>query len=186
MTTRGKAIAREFYRSQVIAEKRGANLGHPLRAVKATKKQSNNKVKGPILTAKSAARMGLTSGAFLLQSGAVGDIFEEAGESGLAFFSERGGDDHALRLDAAKFTGSEVGDDHHLAAYQRLGGVRLGDSGDDLTNFGADVDGEAQEFVGLLYLFGGEDGADTELDLEEIVDRDVGVGRGGRWCSHIC
>ena len=91
-----------------------------------------------------------------------------------------------MRLDAAKFTGSEVGDDHHLAAYQGLGGIRLGDPGDDLTNFGADVDGEAQELVGLLYLFGGEDGADTELDLEEIVDGDVGVGRGGRWCSHIC
>ncbi len=85
-----------------------------------------------------------------------------------------------MRLDAAKFTGSEVGDDHHLAAYQGLGGVRLGDSGDDLANFGADVDGEAQEFVGLLYLFGGEDGADTELDLEEIINGDVGVGRGWR------
>ena len=81
-----------------------------------------------------------------------------------------------LGFDAAKFAGSEVGDDDDLAADERLRSVGLGDSGDDLADFDADVDGEAQEFVGLLNLFGGEDGADAEVDLDEIVDGDVGVG----------
>ncbi len=113
----------------------------------------------------------------LLESGAVGDSFEEAGEGGLAFFSEGGGDDHALRFNAAKFTRGEVGDDDHLASDEGFGSVGLGDSGDDLADFGADVHGEAQEFVGLFDFFGGEDGANTELDLEEIVDGDVGGRR---------
>ena len=43
---------------------------------------------------------GLKAGPTLLQAGSDGDVFEEAGQHGIAAFKRRG-DDHALRFQAA-------------------------------------------------------------------------------------
>ncbi len=63
-------------------------VGHPAIMI-GEHLQTKSKAKNcPILTAKCAGRMGRRCLLQLLEAGAVGDIFEEAGESGLAFFSE--------------------------------------------------------------------------------------------------
>src|SRR5688500_12379959 len=62
-----------------------------------------------------------------------------------------GGQDHALRGDAADGSRFEVGEEDDLLADQRVGRVALGDAGDDLPQgVLADVELEAQELLGPL------------------------------------
>ena len=115
----------------------------------------------------------------LLEAGAEGDVFGEGGEDGLAVFAVRGGEQHAVGLEAAHLAGGEVGDDDDVAADEFFGGVPLGDAGEDLALFVAEIDFEAEELVGLGDALGDEDLGDAEVDLDEVVDGDLrGVGRG--------
>jgi hypothetical protein len=74
-----------------------------------------------------------------LQASADGDFFQEASEHGLTVWRQGSRDDHPLGLDAAKFSRSEIGYDDDLAPDERLRRIDLGDAGDDLADFGADV-----------------------------------------------
>ena len=109
----------------------------------------------------------------LLQAGAECDVFAEGGEDGLAVFAVRGGEQHAVGLEAAHLAGGEVGDDDDVAADQFFGGVPLGDAGEDLALFVAEIDFEAEELVGLGDALGDEDAGDAEIDLDEVVDGDL-------------
>ncbi len=81
----------------------------------------------------------------------------EGGEDGLAVFARGGGEQHAVGLEAAHLAGGEVGDDDDVAADEVLGGVPLGDAGEDLALFVAEVDFEAEKLVGLGDALGDED-----------------------------
>src|SRR5580698_3166365 len=121
----------------------------------------------------------------LFQAGADFDVFGEAGEDGAAFGADAGGDDHAVGFDAAEFARGEVGDDDDFAVDQFFWLVELRDAGADLADFGADVDGELEQFVGADDALGGFDLADAHLDFDEIVDTDTlhAFGRGCRTCG---
>ena len=83
--------------------------------------------------------------------------------------------------------GCKIRDDHDFTADELLRIVGFRDAGNDLANFGAYVDFNPQQLVGALYLFGKLHFADAQLDLEEVVDRDLVVGssRGRRgWGTH--
>ncbi len=75
--------------------------------------------------------------ASLLEAGAGGDVVRvgEGGEDGFAVFAVRGGEEHAVGLEAAHLAGGEVGDDDDAAADEFFGGVPLGDAGEDLAAF---------------------------------------------------
>jgi len=85
---------------------------------------------------------------------------------------------------AAHLSGGEVGDDDDLFAEELFGGVPLGDAGEDLALFVAEVDFEAEELVGLGDALGDDDLGDAEVDLDEVVDGDLGgVGDVGLCCG---
>ena len=85
-----------------------------------------------------------------------------------------------MGFEAAHLAGGEVGDDYDLFSDQFFGGVPLGDAGEDLALFVAEVDFEAEELVGLGDALGDEDLGDAEVDLDEVVDGDLcGVGGAG-------
>ena len=109
----------------------------------------------------------------LFEAGAEGDVFAEGGEDGFAVFSVDGGEEHAVGLEAAHLAGGEVGDDDDLAADEFFGGVPLGDAGEDLAFFVAEVDFEAEEFVGLGDALGDDDLGYAEIDFDEVVDGDL-------------
>ena len=82
-----------------------------------------------------------------------------------------------MGFEAAHLAGGEVGDDDDAFADELFGGVPLGDAGEDLAVFVAEVDFEAEEFVGLGDALGDDDLGDAEVDLDEVVDGDLwGVG----------
>ena len=110
----------------------------------------------------------------LLEAGAEGDLFAEGGEDGFAVFSVAGGEEHAMGFEAAHLAGGEIGDDDDFATDQLFGGVPLGDAGEDLALFVPEVDLEAQELVGLGDAFGDDDFGYAEVDLDEVVDGDLG------------
>jgi hypothetical protein len=119
----------------------------------------------------------------LFEAGSEGNIFEESGENRGAMFSEGGGDDHAIGLEAAHLAWSEVGDDDDFAADELFGLVELGDPGEDLALFVAKIDFKTEELVSLGDALGDDDLGDAEVDLDEVVDGDLGgvgdVGLGG-------
>jgi hypothetical protein len=82
-------------------------------------------------------------------------------------------------FEAAHLAGGEVGDDDDASTDELFGGVPLGDAGEDLPLFVAEIDFEAEEFVGFGNAFADEDLSDAELDLGEVVDGDLGRGVGG-------
>ena len=84
--------------------------------------------------------------------------------------AKRGGQQHAVRLEAAHLARSKVGDDHDLAADQLLRLVVLRDAGQDLALLVAEIDFEAQELVGLGNALGDEDLGDAQVDFDEVVD----------------
>src|SRR5260370_37798796 len=85
-----------------------------------------------------------------------------------------------MGLQTAHLAGGEVGDDDDAASDEFFGGVRLGDAGEDLALLVAEVELEAEELVGLGYALGDDDLCDAEIDLDEVVDGDLGgVGGGG-------
>ncbi len=77
-----------------------------------------------------------------------------------------------MGLEAAHLAGGEVGDDDDAAADELFGGVPLGDAGEDLAFFVAEVDFEAEELVGLGDALGDEDFGYAEIDFDEVVDGD--------------
>ena len=81
-----------------------------------------------------------------------------------------GAEYHALALDALELAGREIGDEAHLLAHQFLGLVPLGDAADDGAALHAVVDGELEEFVGLLHLLACHDGSHTNVEFGKIVD----------------
>ncbi len=117
----------------------------------------------------------------LFEAGAQGDLVGvgEGGEDGLAVFAVGGGEEHAVGFEAAHLAGGEIGDDDDAASDEFFGGVPLGDAGEDLTLFVAEVDLEAEEFVGLGDAFGDEDLCYSEVDFGEVVDRDLWGSGGG-------
>ncbi len=106
------------------------------------------------------------------------DVLQETGEDRCAGRADRGGDDHPLRLQAAHLAWGEIGYDDYLAADEGFGGVVLGDAGEDLAarEVGAEIDFEAEEFVGFWDALGDDDLRDAEIDLGEVVDGDQGRG----------
>src|SRR6185503_18453224 len=149
-------------------------------------------IAGALITRRAARR---SSDMLLLSySGSGGHVAIERGKSedlGVA-----GREDHALRRNASDRCRLEVGDDDHLLADELLGGVGLGDAGDDRARCGlAEVDRQVQELLGLGHRGGCQDFSDPELDLAEIVDLDrpdrrgrgrtggvaLGVGLASRW-----
>ena len=59
------------------------------------------------------------------------------------------------------------------------GRIGLGDSGQDLAGFVAEVDFEAKELVGFGDALGDFDLSDAELDFGEVVDGDLVAGSSG-------
>ena len=82
-----------------------------------------------------------------------------------------------MGFQAAHLAGGEVGDDGDALSDQFFGRIELGDAGEDLAAFVAEVDFEAEELVGLGDALGDDDLGDAEVDLGEVVDGD---GRGAR------
>ena len=103
----------------------------------------------------------------------------ETGENRRTVFGA-GGDDHALRGEAAQLTRLQVGDDDHLPPDELLGFIGERDSGNDGARFGfADIDFEVQQFVCAFHGFGGFDFTDPEINFREVIDGDeirVSVG----------
>src|SRR5688572_15901472 len=90
-----------------------------------------------------------------------------------------GGQDHPLGRHAADRSGFEVGEEDDPAADQRLGGVALGDPGDDLAGPRlADVELEAEQLPGALDRLGDADHGDPEVEAAEVGEGDRGRGRG--------
>jgi hypothetical protein len=48
----------------------------------------------------------------------------------------------------------------------------LSDTGDELTGFGTDLDGEFQEFICAFDFFSGEDFGSFELGFEKLINSD--------------
>src|SRR6516162_10844064 len=109
----------------------------------------------------------------LFQPGSHFDVFVEAGQDRAAFRADRRGDDHAVRLDAAQFAGSQIRNHGNLAADELLRLVVLRYASADLANFGANVHGELQEFVRADDALGRLDMAHAHFDFREIVDPDL-------------
>ena len=85
-----------------------------------------------------------------------------------------------MRLESTHFAWGEVGDDDDAASDEFFGGVPLGDAGEDLAGFVAEVDLEAEKLVGFGDVFGDDDAGDAEIDFDEVVDGDLrGVWEGG-------
>ena len=78
-----------------------------------------------------------------------------------------------MRLEPTHLAGGEVGDDDDLASDELFGGVPLGDAGEDLALFIAEVDLEAEKLVGLGDALSNDDLRDTKIDLDEIIDGDL-------------
>ena len=62
-----------------------------------------------------------------------------------------------MGFQATHLAGGEVGDDGDALSDEFFRGVELGDAGEYLAAFGAQVDLEAEEFVGLGDAFGDDD-----------------------------
>ena len=85
-----------------------------------------------------------------------------------------------MGLEAAHLAGGEVGDDYDVFSEELFGGVPLGDAGEDLAFFVAEIDFEAEELVGFGDALGDDDLGYAEIDFYEVVDGDLwGVGCGG-------
>ena len=122
--------------------------------------------------------------AALLQARAQRDLLVEGREDGLAAFGLGGGKQHAVGLQPAHLARRKIGDDHDAAADQLFGRVPLGDAGENLALLVAEIDLEAEEFVGLGDALGDEDLRDAQLDPGEVVDADVELALcllGGRY-----
>ena len=117
-----------------------------------------------------------TTNRYLFQSRADFYVFEETGQDRAAFRADGGGDDHAVGFDAAEFAGREIGDYGDFATDKGFGFVKLRDACADLADFGADVYGELQEFVGAYDAFGGFDLTYAHFDFGEIFDADFFAG----------
>ncbi len=78
-----------------------------------------------------------------------------------------------MRFEAAHLAGGEIGDDDDAAADEVFGGVPLGDAGEDLAAFVAEIDFEAEELVGLGDALADEDLGYAQLDFGEVVDGDL-------------
>ena len=77
------------------------------------------------------------------------------------------------------FRGARLATITTLRPTKSLGRVGLGDPGQDLPHFGADVDFEPQKFVRLGHALGDFHHAHAQFDLGEVVDCDFpAVGRG--------
>ena len=83
----------------------------------------------------------------------------------------------SIRIRAA--CGGEIGDDDDFAADEGLRCISLGDSGQDLAGFVAEVDFETQQLVGFGDALGDFDLGDAELDFGEVVDGDFVAGSSG-------
>jgi len=72
-----------------------------------------------------------------------------------------GGQEHPLRLLAAKHCFFQVVDNHDLPPHQLLGGIMAADSGNDLLAVIADIDFQNHQFVGIGVLSRSENGGDS-------------------------
>ena len=79
-----------------------------------------------------------------------------------------------MRFEAAHLAGREVGDDDDAASDEVFGGVPLGDAGEDLAGFVAEIDFEAEQLVGFGDALGDKDFSYAELDFGEVLDADLG------------
>ena len=109
----------------------------------------------------------------LFETRTKGDVFSKGREDGFSVFAVAGGQQHAVGFEAAHLAGGEIGDDDDAAADELFGGVELGDAGEDLTLFVAEIDFEAEELVGFGDALGDDDLGDAEVDLDEVVDGDL-------------
>src|SRR5580700_3237209 len=77
--------------------------------------------------------------ALLLEARADRHVFQKPGENGLAFGTDRRGNNHPVRFHTSQLARLQIHDDNHFAAYQLFRLISRRDSGDDLTHFLADV-----------------------------------------------
>ena len=79
-----------------------------------------------------------------------------------------------MRLESTHLARREVGDDDDAAPDEVFRGVPLGDAGEDLTLFEAEIDFESEQFVGLGDALADQHLGNAKLYLREVVDGDLG------------
>src|SRR2546428_10142607 len=84
-----------------------------------------------------------------------------------------GGQDHPLRLDAHELGRLQVRHNHDALAHQIFRRVLRADAGPDLAPLGSDIHLHLYKPGGLRHALGGDDKADAQRDLSELVDRDL-------------
>src|SRR5438270_12430936 len=98
----------------------------------------------------------------LLQPRSVRHVFGEGCEDGAALVADGGGENHALRLEAAELARLEVRDDDYFAPDQFFRLVVFGDARENLARLRfAEVNGEAQKLVRLRHALGCQDFSDS-------------------------
>src|ERR1700722_7213496 len=86
----------------------------------------------------------------LFEPGAYFDIFQKAGQAGFSLCPDRSRYDHSIGLQAAQLSRLQIGDDDYLASDEFFGLVGLGDTGNNLPHFVADIYFKAQKPIGAL------------------------------------
>src|SRR6185369_156948 len=108
----------------------------------------------------------------LLQPRSYGYIFEETGQD-RGTVGQRCRDYHAVRLDAAQFSGVQICYHHYFAAYEILRLIGEGQPGDDLAYFVADIDLQLQQLVSAGDALGSLHLSDAHLDFGKVLDADL-------------
>lgn len=103
---------------------------------------------------------------------AGGDVGHGGDNDDLGAIFVGGGEEHTLAFFAAHGARGEVGHDDNGFADEGFGFVVGADAGDDLALFGAEVDFQYEQPVGVGVRFGFEDAGDAEVDLGEVVEGD--------------
>jgi len=96
---------------------------------------------------------------------------------GLPFSLLRGGEEHAVGFETAHLARGEVGDDDDHAADESSGAYPLGDAGEYLAAFRAEVDFESEELVGFEDALGDQDFGARRSSLAKS-SMDLGGGFG--------
>ena len=97
------------------------------------------------------------------------------------FVNVAAGQDHALGDLAPNGSGFEVCDEEHLRANERLGFVERFDARTDLPAFfGAVIQLNPKQFVGVGMGLAGFDGANAKFELQKFIEGNGGFGLAGR------
>ena len=84
---------------------------------------------------------------------------------------------HTLGDAEAHLARRQIGHHHRQLALQILRCIGALDAGEDVARLTAEIEGEAQQFLGALDVFGLFDARDAQVDLGEVVEGN-GLGNG--------